>query len=58
MITYNEIHDLAVKYNIKETYKNLLNTLIDDGYINNDDEEKIYTFTSPILRMWWCKKNA
>ncbi|MCB2306251.1 hypothetical protein LGL08_07180 [Clostridium estertheticum] len=57
-ITYNEIHNLAVKYNLCETYKDLLNTLIDDGYINNDDERKIYTFTSPILRMWWCKKNA
>ncbi|MCB2292129.1 ATP-binding protein [Clostridium algoriphilum] len=57
-ITYNEIHDLAVRYKLKETYKNLLNTLIDDGYINNDDNKKIYTFTSPILRMWWCKKNA
>ncbi|MBU3074479.1 ATP-binding protein [Clostridium estertheticum] len=57
-ITYNEIHNLAVKYNLCETYKDLLNTLIDDGYINNDDEEKFYTFTSPILRMWWCKKNA
>ena len=58
MITYNEIHDLAVKYNLEETYKDLLNTLIDDGYINNDEEERIYTFTSPILRMWWCKKIA
>ena len=58
MITYNEIHDLAVKYNLEETYKDLLNTLIDDGYINKDEEEKLYTFTSPILRMWWCKKNA
>ncbi|MBU3093315.1 hypothetical protein K2F40_03965 [Clostridium sp. CM028] len=57
-ITYNEIYDLAVKYNLCETYKDLLNTIIDDGYINNDEEEKLYTFTSPILRMWWCKKNA
>lgn len=57
-ITYNEIYDLAVKYNLCEIYKDLLNTIIDDGYINNDEEEKIYTFTSPILRMWWCKKNA
>ena len=57
-ITYNEIHDLAVKYNLEETYKELLDTLIDDGYINNDEEERLYTFTSPILRMWWCKKIA
>ena len=58
IITYNEIYDLAVRYNINEKYKDLLNTLIDDGYINNDEEAKTYTFTSPILRMWWCKKNA
>ncbi|MCB2299473.1 ATP-binding protein [Clostridium tagluense] len=58
-ITYNEIHDLAVKYNLEQTYKELINTLVDDGYINNNDEDvKIYTFTSPILRMWWCKKIA
>jgi hypothetical protein len=58
IITYNEIHDLAVRYNLSETYKDLLNTLIDDGYLNNDEEGRGYTFTSPILRMWWCKKNA
>lgn len=57
-ITYHEIHDLAVKYNLEETYKELLETLIDDGYINNDEGERVYTFTSPILRMWWCKKIA
>lgn len=56
-ITLNEIHDLAVKYNIGEKYKEIINTLVDDGYVNND-EQKSYTFTSPILRMWWCKKIA
>jgi hypothetical protein len=57
-ITYNEMHDLAVQYNLEDTYKDLLDTLIDDGYINNDEEERLFTFTSPILRMWWCKKIA
>lgn len=57
-ITYNEIHDLAVKYDLEETYKEIINTLVDDGYINNDRNVKVYTFTSPILRMWWCKKIA
>ena len=57
-ITYNEMHDLAVQYNLEGIYKDLLDTLIDDGYLNNDEEDKIYTFTSPILRMWWCKKIA
>jgi hypothetical protein len=57
-INYNKVYDLAVQYNLEKTYKELLDTLIDDGYINNEEEEKIYTFTSPILRMWWCKKIA
>ncbi|MGK0465820.1 ATP-binding protein [Clostridium sp.] len=57
-ITYNGMHDLAVQYNLSDTYKDLIDTLIDDGYLNNDEEDKIYTFTSPILRMWWCKKIA
>lgn len=57
-ITYNEIHDLAVKYTLEETFKEIIYTLVDDGYINNDKDVNVYTFTSPILRMWWCKRFA
>lgn len=57
-ITLNEIYDLAVKYQLEDTYKELINTLIDDGYINKNHDENVYTFVSPILRMWWCDKIA
>jgi hypothetical protein len=49
----NEIIDLSVKYNIRDSYKNLLNTLIYDGYINNNEDPKVYRFNSPLLRQWW-----
>lgn len=48
-----EIIDLAVKCGVSETYKEILNALIHDGYINNDDDLKIYRFNSPLLRKWW-----
>jgi hypothetical protein len=57
-ITSNEIYNFAVKYDMQASYKELINTLKDDGYIDNNHDEKIYTFTSPILRMWWCMKIA
>jgi uncharacterized protein len=53
VIESNEIIDLSEKYSIRDIYKNLLNTLIYDGYINNNDDPKIYRFNSPLLREWW-----
>ena len=54
-ISSNEIHNLAVKYQLENTYKDLVGSLIYDGYINNHDDFKIYRYNSPILRMWWNK---
>ncbi|MCF7918642.1 MAG: ATP-binding protein [Candidatus Cloacimonetes bacterium] len=54
-IESNEVYNLAVKYNIENEYKNILGTLVYDGYINNDDNLKTYRFNSPILKMWWWK---
>jgi hypothetical protein len=45
------MHDLAVQYNLEDTYKDLIETLIDDGYISNDEEERLYTFTSPKIHL-------
>jgi hypothetical protein len=53
----NEIVDIAVKYKLESKYKDLVNSLIYDGYINNQEEENIYRFNSPLLRMWW-RENA
>ena len=57
-ISTNEIYNLAVKYNLEDSYKDLLGSLIYDGYINNHDDVKIYRYNSPILRMWWRKNVA
>lgn len=51
----NEIRDIAVKQNIAEDYQDVLTSLMYDGYINNNEDPKIYRFNPPILRMWWWK---
>ena len=51
----NEIRDLAVKNELEDKYKDIVSSLVYDGYINNNDEIKTYRFNSPILRMWWWK---
>ena len=38
-----------------EDYKDIVVSLVYDGYINNNENIKIYRFNSPILRMWWRK---
>ena len=57
-ISANEIFNLAQKYELQNTYKSLINSLVYDGYINNDDDEHVYRYNSPILRMWWRKNVA
>lgn len=51
------ILDLALKYKLEHSYNNILNALKHDGYINNNDDPKIYRFNSPLLREWW-KRNV
>ncbi len=53
-IKSNEIYNQATKYKIdEEVAKELLHSLKYDGYINNNEDSKIYKFNSPILAMWW-----
>jgi len=52
-IKSNEILDLAEKYKLADTFKELINALKYDGYINNNDDPKVYRFNSPLLRKWW-----
>ncbi len=54
-ISSAEIYNYAEGFNITEIYKNIINTLVYDGYINNNDNPKIYHFNSPILKRWWYK---
>lgn len=55
-----DIQNLSDKYNLNDddNYKDILRTLVYDGYINNEDDIKVYRFTSPILRLWWFKNVA
>jgi len=57
-ISSNEIHNLAVKYQLESSYKDLVGSLVYDGYINHHDDFKVYRYNSPILRMWWNKNVA
>ncbi|MCF7859555.1 MAG: ATP-binding protein [Candidatus Cloacimonetes bacterium] len=54
-ITSAKIYDYAEGLNITDMYKDIVNTLVYDGYINNSDDPKIYRFNSPILKRWWYK---
>ncbi len=58
IITSNEIFNLAVKYGLEAGFKDLVGSLVYDGYINNDDDNHVYHYNSPILRMWWRKNVA
>ena len=57
-ITSNEICDLAVKHDIEISFKDIIGSLVYDGYINNHEEVHTYRFNSPILKMWWRQNVA
>ncbi len=51
-----EIQNLAAKYNVNgDDARETIHSLVYDGYINNNDDAKIYRFNSPVLRAWWSK---
>jgi len=53
------IANIAAKHSLKEDdAKEIMHSLIYDGYINNSDNPREYRFNSPILRMWWNKNVA
>ena len=52
----NDIVNLSVKYQLQESYKEILNSLIHDGYVNNLKNSGEFRFNSPLLRKWWFEK--
>jgi len=56
-LTSRKIANIATKHQLDDS-REVLKALIYDGYINNNDDPKIYRFNSPILRMWWYKNVA
>ncbi len=57
-IASNDILDLAAKHGVQNFYKEIVRSLIHDGYINNNEDPAIYLFNSPLLRIWWYKNVA
>ena len=53
-----EIHDYSIKYKLEASYTSIVNALKDDGYINHNDDPKIYRFNSPLLNEWWYRNVA
>lgn len=55
-ISSSEISNLAAKHDLdQDDEKDAIHSLVYDGYINNNENPKIYIFNSPILRIWWNK---
>ena len=53
------IINLGYKYKLdEEATKEIMRSLVYDGYINNNDNAKEYRFNSPILKLWWCNNVA
>ncbi len=58
-IKSSAISNLIAKHDLDhDIAKEILHTLVYDGYINNNDDPKTYRFNSPILRMWWYNNVA
>ncbi len=54
----NEIYDCAIKHSMEDEFKDIVNALKHDGYINNSQTPQIYRFNSPILKAWWYSNVA
>ena len=54
-----KIRNIATKHELDDDYaKEIIHSLVYDGYINNHDNVKEYRFNSPILKLWWYKNVA
>jgi hypothetical protein len=50
-----QLLDEAARLNTMEQYKQIIEILVYDGYLNNVGDIEVYRFNSPVLRMWWNK---
>lgn len=54
-IHYSNIKSMAATFNVLENYRRIIQVLVYDGYINDNLDEDIYRFNSPLVLMWWRK---
>jgi hypothetical protein len=52
-ISGNEIANLAEKHDLEDNFRDIVNALKHDGYIDNPVDSKVFRFNSPLLRIWW-----
>ncbi len=52
-ISDSKTQDLAAKHQVEDIRRNLLRTLIFDGYLAHNKSDNTYYFVSPLLKMWW-----
>lgn len=57
-ISIQTIYDIAAKHNKTTDYMDLINDLVQDGYIVEETEgNKKYVFISPFLKAFWLRNN-
>lgn len=56
-ISKGDAFDMAVGLTVQNNFRNIVETLMYDGYINNNQDKEEYRFNSPVLRMWWNRFN-
>ncbi|MEO8711471.1 MAG: hypothetical protein ABI405_05070 [Parafilimonas sp.] len=48
-------YNMALGHGVETQWRQVLEILMYDGYINNVGNNNIYRFNSPILKMWWLR---
>ena len=51
----SHLPEIAAEFNVLKDYEYIISTLEYDGYINNQNEDSLYRFNSPIMKLWWTK---
>lgn len=52
-ITSADLYNQAVGFGVQDQYRQILEVLMYDGYINNVGDGNTYQFNSPVVRLWW-----
>jgi len=51
----SQLPEIAAEFNVLKDHEYIISTLEYDGYINNQNDDKLYRFNSPIMKLWWTK---
>jgi len=57
-MTSAAMFDCAERHSVQDSWRDVVNALRHDGYINNSSDPRVYRFNSPILKAWWFSNVA